>query len=48
MLTTTHLAIFIFCLLGAGYSSFNLGRKDGINSTVEYLIDEGVLEVDDE
>ena len=48
MLSTTHIAIFIFCLIGAGISSWNLGRRDGIEATVEFLVDKGILEVDEE
>lgn len=42
------LAIFAFCLVGCGLTSFFIGRQDGIESTVEYLIEVGVLEVEDE
>jgi hypothetical protein len=48
MLTTSQIAIFIFCMVGAGISSWNLGRKDGIEATVEFLIDKGILEVEEE
>jgi len=42
------IVVFIFCLIGCGIHSWRLGRRDGINGTVEYLIDKGILEVDDE
>jgi len=29
-------------------TSFHLGRQEGIENTVQYLIDQGVLEVDDD
>lgn len=48
MLTTSQIAIFIFCMVGAGISSWNLGRRDGIEATVEFLIDKGILEVEEE
>jgi len=48
MLTVSQIAIFIFCMAGAGISSWNLGRKDGIEATVEFLIDKGILEVEEE
>ncbi len=40
--------VFGICMLGASGTAFHLGRRDGIESAVEYLIDRGVLEVDDE
>jgi len=42
------LIIFGVCMAGAAGTSFHLGRRDGIESAVQYLIDQGVLEVDDE
>ena len=45
---TTALVVFGVCLWGASQTSFHLGRRDGIEGTVQYLIDQGVLEVDDE
>lgn len=43
------LAIFVFCLIGCGVHSYSLGKTHGIASTVEYLIEQGVLqEVDEE
>ena len=41
-------AIFAFCMVGCAGQSFFLGRRTGIEATVQYLIDQGVLEVDDE
>ena len=38
---------FIVIVLGCGVSSFLLGRKAGIVSTVGYLIEEKILELDD-
>lgn len=46
--TTSSIAIFTFCLIGCGLTSFFIGRQDGIEATVEYLIEKGVLEVEDE
>jgi hypothetical protein len=45
---TTALIVFALCMSGAASTSFHLGRRDGIEGTVQYLIDTGVLEVDDE
>lgn len=44
----TALIIFTICLAGCGQTAFHLGRREGIENTVQYLIDTGVLEVDDE
>jgi hypothetical protein len=45
---TSALIIFGVCMWGAAQTAFHLGRRDGIEGTVQYLIDTGVLEVDDE
>ena len=45
---TTALIVFGVCLWGCSQTAFHLGRRDGIEGTVQYLIDQGVLEVDDE
>jgi hypothetical protein len=46
--TTPEIAIFIFCLLGCGLQSYVLGKRVGIEGAVQYFIDEGVIEVEDE
>ena len=43
-----EIAIFIFCLIGCGMSSYHLGRQEGIETTIEHLVDEGLLEVNSE
>jgi len=45
---TTALIIFSMCLWGCANTAFHLGKREGIEGTVQYLIDQGVLEVDDE
>ncbi len=40
--------IFAVCMFGCALTSFHLGRREGIENTVQYLIDQGVLDVDDE
>ena len=45
---TTALIVFGLCMAGAAGTAFHLGRREGIEGTVQYLIDTGVLEVDDE
>ena len=44
----TALVVFAICMAGAAGTAFHLGRQEGIENTVQYLIDKGVLEVDDE
>lgn len=41
-------AIFIFCLIGCGITSHHLGKQEGIETTIEHLVDEGLLEVSSE
>lgn len=39
--------IFAFCMIGCAGQAYYLGRRVGIQATVDYLVDQGVLEVDD-
>ena len=48
MATIPELAVFVFILLACGIHCWVLGRKEGIASTVQYLIDTGVIKVEDE
>ena len=41
-----ELAIFVFCLIGCGISCHRLGKQEGIETTIEHLVDQGMLEVD--
>lgn len=43
----TAYLIFAFCMAGCAGHAFYLGRRTGIEATVEYLIDKGVIEVED-
>jgi hypothetical protein len=43
-----EIAIFIFCLIGCGLHSYHLGRQEGIETTIEHLVDQGMLEVESE
>ena len=43
-----EIAIFIFCLLGCGIHSYQLGKQEGIETTIEHLVDQGMLEVESE
>ena len=40
--------VFTLCLIGCGTHAWYLGRKVGIQHTVDYLIDNGIIDVDDE
>ncbi len=42
-----ELAIFVFCLLGCGLTCHALGKKEGIELTIEHLVDQGLLELDE-
>lgn len=44
----TAYLIFAFCMIGCAGHAYFLGRRAGIEGTVSYLIDVGVIEVDDE
>jgi hypothetical protein len=43
-----ELAIFTFCLIGCGLTCHALGKQEGIESTIEHLVDNGMLELEDE
>ena len=40
--------IFAFCMFGCSMTAFFLGRQEGIENTVQYLIDQGVIDIDEE
>lgn len=42
-----EIAIFIFCLIGCGITSYKLGRQEGIETTIEHLVDEGLLNIEE-
>jgi hypothetical protein len=39
--------VFLLVVIGCGISSYWLGRRTGIMASVGYLIDEGIISVDD-
>lgn len=41
-------AIFLFCVFGCGATSWYYGRKSGIEATLEYLAEEGYIEIEDQ
>jgi hypothetical protein len=40
--------IFAVCMFGCAQTAFHLGRRDGIEATVDHFINLGVLEVEEE
>jgi hypothetical protein len=38
-------AIFVFCIIGSSISCHALGRQQGIEATIEHLVDKGLLEI---
>lgn len=43
--TWLNLVLIAFCLLGCGITSWRKGRAEGIQASVQYFIDEGIIEV---
>jgi len=43
-----ELAVLCFCLVGCGLTCHNLGKREGVEQTVEHLIDQGLIQVDEE
>jgi hypothetical protein len=41
-------AVFVFCVIGCGMTSYSLGKKEGIETTIEHLVDNGMLEIEEE
>jgi len=41
-------AVFMFCLIGCGLTCHALGKREGIESTIEHLVDAGMLELEEE
>lgn len=41
------IAIFVFCIVGCSYMSFRSGRAEGISEAVQYLIEAGVIEIEE-
>ena len=47
MATTPEIAVFVFCLVGCGLTSFFVGRQAGIEGAVQHFIDIGLLEIEE-
>lgn len=48
MISISTLAVFIFCMVGAGYTSYFIGHQAGVEATVRHFIEEGVITLEDE
>ncbi len=40
--------ILAFCMFGCAGHAFYLGRRTGVEATVNYLMEKGILELDEE
>ena len=39
--------IFVVCMLGCAFTAWSLGRQEGISNAIDYLIEQGTIEVED-
>lgn len=42
-----ELAVLSFCLIGCGLTCYNLGKQEGIETTIEHLVDNGLLTLEE-
>jgi hypothetical protein len=47
MVEMPSIVIFIICLIGCGIQSFFLGRRVGVEHTLVYLENEGLIEFEE-
>tara|TARA_R110002073_G_scaffold5739_3_gene35328 strand:+ start:1614 stop:1760 length:147 start_codon:yes stop_codon:yes gene_type:complete len=43
-----ELAVLMFCMIGCGMTCYALGKQEGVERTIEHLVDHGMLELEDE
>ena len=43
-----ELAVLTVCMIGCGISCHSLGKQEGIETTIEHLVDQGMLELEDD
>ena len=43
-----EIALFFFCIIGCGLTCHALGKREGMETTIEHLIDKGIISVDEE
>tara|TARA_R110002074_G_scaffold392736_1_gene578490 strand:- start:1016 stop:1174 length:159 start_codon:yes stop_codon:yes gene_type:complete len=41
-------AIFLFCVMGVGYSSYKIGLKEGAEKMLVHLQEGRIIDIDDE
>jgi len=47
MAEVPSIAIFMFCLIGCGCQSYFLGKRYGVDITLLYLHEQGIIELED-
>mgnify|MGYP003115707343 CR=1 FL=1 len=47
MVEVPSFLIFMFCLLGCGVQAFVLGKQVGVENTIQYLHDKGIVEFEE-
>tara|TARA_R110001606_G_scaffold19544_1_gene71490 strand:- start:746 stop:958 length:213 start_codon:yes stop_codon:yes gene_type:complete len=48
LMLVVELAVLMFCMIGCGMTCHALGKQEGIETTIEHLVDHGMLELEDE
>ena len=43
-----ELAVLTVCMIGCGLTCHSLGKQEGIETTIEHLVDQGMLELEDD
>jgi len=47
MVEVPSFLIFMFCLAGCGIQAFFLGKQFGVENTIQYLHDKGIVEFEE-
>ena len=42
-----ELVVLMVCVSGCGMTCYHLGKQEGIETTIEHLMDKGMIEVDE-
>lgn len=43
-----EIALFFFCIIGCGLTCHALGKREGMETTIEHLVSQGLLHLDEE
>jgi len=43
-----EMIIFALCMIGSSITSFRIGRDSGAEAVIEYLVEEGVLTLEED